>query len=140
LTYRILKTNLLLNWIRLLLVFPVILVNSLLFKIINFYGLEWVITVLVYAILLWFFRVKYSDSVNFGSNTLKISVKTNLLGFYFVRVKLNGEFIKKLTTRNKTFVIEDKDKSLSIRFKIGSDGKTIEYAVHRVKGVRVRLN
>ena len=130
-TYRILKTNLLLNWIRLLLVFPVILVNSLLFKIINFYGLEWVITVLVYAILLWFFRVKYSDSINFGSNTLKISVKTNLLGFYFVRVKLNGEFIKKLTTRNKTFVIEDKDKSLSIRFKIGSDGKTIEYAVQK---------
>jgi hypothetical protein len=52
-------------------------------------------------------------------------------------VKLNGEFIKKLTTRNKTFVIEDKDKSLSIRFKIGSDGKTIEYAVHRVKGVSI---
>lgn len=127
--YSTLKTNRLLNWIRLLLVFPVVLVNSLLYKIINFYGLEWVITVLVYAILLWFFRVKYSDSINFGSKTLKISVKSNLLGFYFVRVKLNGESIKKLTTRNKTFFIEDKDKSLSIRFKIGNDGKTVEYAV-----------
>jgi len=129
LKYSTLKTNRLLNWIRLLLVFPVVLVNSLLYKIINFYGLEWVITVLVYAILLWFFRVKYSDSINFGSKTLKISVKSNLLGFYFVRVKLNGESIKKLTTRNKTFFIEDKDKSLSIRFKIGNDGKTVEYAV-----------
>lgn len=128
--YRILRTNLFINVTKFVLILPIILVNSLLFKIFDFYGVEWILTILIYAVLIWFYRINYLDNIKLKSKVLNISVKTNLLGFCFVKVKINGETIKKLMTRNRDFFVEDKVKSLYIHFKVGNDRKKIEYKVN----------
>lgn len=121
-----LRTNYFINWVRFIITFPIILINSILFKIFDWDGLEWVLTILIYAVILWFFRIKYSENVEIGSEILNVIVRANIIGFRSYRVSHSayGVIFRKKTRKNKiTFHNNEKDISFVIHA-YGKDGRT----------------
>ena len=124
-----LKTRSIINWLQWLLILPVVLINSLLFKIFDWNGLEWLVMFLIYSLIVWFFRVRYFAKEIFKSQVLKISLTKNLLGFYFIRLSLNGNNILNYKTREKRFVLKAEQCSFQINFNVENNGKIFIYKV-----------
>ncbi|KPV98149.1 hypothetical protein [Pseudoalteromonas sp. P1-8] len=59
----------------------------------NFYGIEWIVGAILFCALLWVYRVSYS----FSDAEVMVGYSFNLLGFYYLSVKLNGSKVKKVT-------------------------------------------
>jgi len=121
-----LKANSFLNWIRFVIFFPIILVNSLLFKIFDWNGLEWVLTIFIYLIIIWLYRVKYSKDIVIGSEMLNVVVRANIVGFRSYKVSHSSYgaiFCKK--TRKKKVTFNDNEKNISFTIHAyGKDGRT----------------
>lgn len=103
-----LKTIRVINILKLLLIFPVLVVLGIVAKIVSFYYLELVILGFVFLAILWFYRITYIGKLKFDSGDCVIRVRFNIFNFKFVKIKVihNGEDYKYTThTKEQTLVI-----------------------------------
>ena len=118
------KTNVLINILKLLVALPIILVNALLIKIFDFYGIEYLITCVIYILIFWFFRVNRYKSEELNEGLINISISSNLFGHKVVKVKLKKLGINdSFRTTKKTYSYDNKLLEIAFDFSI-NDGKT----------------
>ena len=81
------------NWLKFILSVPLIVIIAIFVTAVNFYGIEWIVGAILFCALLWVYRVSYS----FSDAEVMVGYSFNLLGFYYLSVKLNGSKVKKVT-------------------------------------------
>ncbi|MDI4669755.1 hypothetical protein MKZ42_15510 [Pseudoalteromonas shioyasakiensis] len=91
--YTVLKKRNLYNWLKFILSVPLIVIIAIFVTAVNFYGIEWIVGAILFCALLWVYRVSYS----FSDAEVMVGYSFNLLGFYYLSVKLNGSKVKKVT-------------------------------------------
>ena len=91
--YTVLKKRNLYNWLKFILSVPLIVITAIFVTAVNFYGIEWIVGAILFCALLWVYRVSYS----FSDAEVMVGYSFNLLGFYYLSVKLNGSKVKKVT-------------------------------------------
>ncbi len=121
-----LKTNKFLNVLKLLFIFPVLVVLGIAAKVISFYYLELLMLVAIFLAILWFYRITYVNKHQLDDGTCLVRIRYNIFNFKFVKVSFsqNGkEHIHTARTKETVIVVGKPDIPLDVE--INMDLKSI---------------
>ncbi|WOT03610.1 hypothetical protein [Shewanella youngdeokensis] len=89
-TKSVLSTRVVINWLKLIVIFPCILFTAILITAFDYYGMEFAILAMCLLSVLWFYRITYSGSDEAEGLSVKVKVQVNVFGVKFITIKVNG--------------------------------------------------
>jgi hypothetical protein len=116
-----LKTNKFINVLKLLIIFPVLVVLGITAKVVSFYYLELLILAAVFLSILWFYRITYVGRQSLDDGECLVRIRYNIFNFKFVKVSLslNGKNSKyAVRTRESTIIIGKPNIPLAIELNL----------------------
>lgn len=117
-TKLMLSTKAMLNWLKLVVVFPCILFTAIVITAFELYGIEYILLALFLVAVLWFYRVTYSASNEVGDLFVEVKVKLNFFGVKFITIKSNGiHLISNQAIKGDEFAFYNDKNCLSFKLK-----------------------
>lgn len=114
-----LKTNIILNFSKFLVTFPILIVLGVTTKVFQFYYLELVVLVITLTIILWFFRVPYKCNLQHMGATIKVRVNFNIFNYKFIKIAIDFEEKRYLIkTRTNLPVLEFEKDELPFKIEL----------------------
>ena len=121
-----LKTNSMINFVKLFAVIALVLLLINFYRELDFYDLELPIFTVLMILIGWFNRIKFYKEFKIDEHTIQVIVNSNVFGVSYISItddKLG--LLKKARVRGKSFTLADDKTGLSVCIKLSEDGKLV---------------
>ncbi|NRB25629.1 hypothetical protein [Shewanella sp.] len=118
-TKSILSTRVIINWLKLIIIFPCILFSSIVITAFELYGMEFILLAIFIFTVLWFYRITYSGNNVVEGLSVEVKLKLNFFGVKFITIKVNGiKLIKNKLVKGDEFEFFNDKHHLSVKLKL----------------------